>query len=1081
MVLGMVLGFGFNKTKVLAAAEKFVQQGKLQNAIAEYDKVSKDDPKDLTVLNTIGDLYARLGQVDKAVEYFKRVGDAYAANGFTVKAIAMYKKTTKLSPGSMECIQKLGELYTQQGLYSDARAQLVQVAEHYMRKQQLNEAAHIFQKLLELDPENASMQTRLAELYVKIGKSDDARNIYFRAAESLHQRNEFKKAEDALQRVLALDPQNSRALALGGRIALDSGDTAKGVALLEKVPDLDSRPDALQSLLRGYLACNRVSDAEPVARKLFSVHNDLTGIMSCAESLLSADMTQPAIALFEDYADRLLASDQQRFIQALSTATSRVKGDISQLEVLRRLYAKAGDETHGSELAELLAHASVQSGDLEKARDLYRELSEMEPDNPLHLQNYKQVLAKLGEEPISREMTPEEGEQAFLVDEIEPVEKVVDQNYPEEIAQALQTALTESELFDSYNVPNKAIPPLEAVLPRAPFDVRVNQRLASLYARTGRYAEAAKACSALTSVYASAGHAAEADQYKEMAAKYAQKGGVKPPEVRAVSAEQISPLAPPSPPPPVIVDIPDTLVDAPAAQAAAVAAAPMPPAPAARGTAHEVDLSDEWERMIAGDIVEASAPAPDEVIEMPAPAPAEEPVIEQAAPEIDEVGDLVQEIKFYISQSMWNEAGTAIDKLAALDPQNSDLASLRKAHAAGAIIAAAQEPEIEVTAVPTVEDATAEETFVVEAEPEAPVAEEPLPSFEVEPTSAPAFEEPAAAPVQKKKIDWSIPLHVPAAEPAPEPEPEPVATESVREIALPAELPAEEEIAEPVPEPLQETPEPAAQPKPVPIESEPALPEPVAATAGEDEDILSDFVLDLENSLGDDFTLGTHSKAAPPAPAFVPPPAAPEPVHAAAELPIPVPVVAPAPVIPAIAASTDAAPAAVAVAPAPAPVVEDGSVTVAFDDEATSALSDLFNEFKEELEDKTDQQEDPETHYNLGVAFKEMGLLDEAIGELQKVCQAVDKGAAFSQTMQAYTWLAHCFVEKNVPEASFKWYQRALKLTADEETRTAIHYELACAYELANRRQEALDNFMEVYTTNIDFRDVAERIKALKS
>ena len=57
----MALGFGFNKVKVLAQAEKFVQQGKLPNAISEYEKVIKEDPKDLTVLNTIGDLYARVG------------------------------------------------------------------------------------------------------------------------------------------------------------------------------------------------------------------------------------------------------------------------------------------------------------------------------------------------------------------------------------------------------------------------------------------------------------------------------------------------------------------------------------------------------------------------------------------------------------------------------------------------------------------------------------------------------------------------------------------------------------------------------------------------------------------------------------------------------------------------------------------------------------------------------------------------------------------------------------------------------------------------------------------------------------
>src|SRR6059058_6602428 len=117
----MALGFGFNKTKVLSSAEKFVQQGKLQNAIAEYEKVIKEDPKDLTVLNTIGDLYARVGQNEKACEYFKKVGDQYAQNGFAVKAIAIYKKLTKIGPYNSEHTTKLAELYGQQGLYNDAR------------------------------------------------------------------------------------------------------------------------------------------------------------------------------------------------------------------------------------------------------------------------------------------------------------------------------------------------------------------------------------------------------------------------------------------------------------------------------------------------------------------------------------------------------------------------------------------------------------------------------------------------------------------------------------------------------------------------------------------------------------------------------------------------------------------------------------------------------------------------------------------------------------------------------------------------------------------------------------------------
>jgi hypothetical protein len=84
--------------------------------------------------------------------------------------------------------------------------------------------------------------------------------------------------------------------------------------------------------------------------------------------------------------------------------------------------------------------------------------------------------------------------------------------------------------------------------------------------------------------------------------------------------------------------------------------------------------------------------------------------------------------------------------------------------------------------------------------------------------------------------------------------------------------------------------------------------------------------------------------------------------------------------------------------------------------------------------------------------------------------------------MQTYTWLAQCFLDKGVPEAAVRWYETALKLpNLDQDTRMALHYELGSAYELGGNKGVALSHFMEVYGSNIDYRDVAERIRALKS
>lgn len=146
-----------------------------------------------------------------------------------------------------------------------------------------------------------------------------------------------------------------------------------------------------------------------------------------------------------------------------------------------------------------------------------------------------------------------------------------------------------------------------------------------------------------------------------------------------------------------------------------------------------------------------------------------------------------------------------------------------------------------------------------------------------------------------------------------------------------------------------------------------------------------------------------------------------------------------------------------------------------------SVFGDLLQDFERDLTAPEQDDNDPETHFNLGIAFREMGLLDEAIGELQKVCRMAGHGLGAARTQQAYIWLATCFVEKAVPEASFKWFLRALEAAPDEESRTAVNYELASAYEAAGRKHEALDHFMEVYGTNIDYRDVATRIRELRS
>jgi tetratricopeptide (TPR) repeat protein len=1114
--------FGFNKQKVLANAEKYVQQGKLPNAIAEYEKILKNDPKDLTVTNTVGDLYSRSGESDKATQCFKTVGDAYASQGFTVKAIAMYKKICKLQP-SLESLLKLAELYTQQGLFNDARAQYLQVAEEFLKAGELENAVRIFQKILEMDPENSTMRVRLAEVYIRLGKKTEAWQIFSAAAESLRSKGSLPAAEEILQRMLTLDPANTYALLMQGKNMIESGDAAGAVATLSKVPDIDSNPDGLRDLLKAYLQSGQLSDAGSIANKLLTVHNDLAAISSFADALMQAGQYENALQVYDQHAERLLAENSDKVLDALHTIIGHVRENPDSLQKLLDLFHKAGETTHVGEVTELLAHASVQSGDLPRARDLYQKLAQMEPQNALHTQNYQQVVSQLGGTSGSKLITPEEA--VVLIDDLEATAPSIHQHYSDEIALAIRSALTDAELFISYNMPAKALGPLVGALPMAPNDLRLNQRLAALHTRAGRFAEAGICCRTLQTIYSDSDHPDEATRYGELAERYEERSSTSAP-ARPSEEEHIF-LDAPAASETEDSSVPEFSVDEAPAEAAAVqeetaqeeeqpateaeAASPWPTAeaeeitvepaadnefavveesvaePAAAST--EIDLSSEWDDSVT---VEADEPA------------AEVPEVEVASavethelPAANKADEAIEEIRFYLAHGMPEQAMAALAKLQTLTGDKAKVAALR------AEVEAATTPAVEeetaVATEPAVEEISADDIPSVEVVDEAPAVEEEIPVV------AEASVEPEPAPVAHH----------------PEPEAEPsVLKEFVSDLEtslgdsfLPGTVsnPVVPAAAQPAaPRPAAAVAKPAAPAIAPAAHTEPAI---AAASAAP---VLGEFVADIEASLGEDFLKAAPTpepqpaaplaKARPVAPApapaapprVVPPMAASAAASASAASHVAQPAVQKAPPAHAPAMSAPAAAPTASVAwsapavsipkpPAPpiphAPAPPAAAKASPFGEDAGVDLAEMFGELKQDLEaDVASADEDPETHYNLGIAFREMGLLDEAIGELQKACQFFDRGHAFPQIMQTYTWLAQCFLEKGVPEAAVRWYDKALAVPGiDGETSVALHYELASAYETAGDKASALKHFMDVYGSNIDYRDVAERIKALKS
>ena len=136
-------------------------------------------------------------------------------------------------------------------------------------------------------------------------------------------------------------------------------------------------------------------------------------------------------------------------------------------------------------------------------------------------------------------------------------------------------------------------------------------------------------------------------------------------------------------------------------------------------------------------------------------------------------------------------------------------------------------------------------------------------------------------------------------------------------------------------------------------------------------------------------------------------------------------------------------------------------------------FKDMLDQFKKGIEANLGEEDAP-AHYDLGVAFKEMGLLDEAIAEFQKALRAQDMRNRTSEALGA------CFFERGQPAVGATVLRRAIEQdAAGDEDKIGLLYWLGRCEEEQGKGAEALSYYQRVFAVDIRFQDISHRVKVL--
>jgi tetratricopeptide (TPR) repeat protein len=446
-----------DRAATLRNAEKLIRQGKLEAGTTEYLRLVEDSPRDWNAKNTLGDLYARAGNVDKAVEQFVEIADNLSEEGAVAKAGAVFKKILKLKPDHEHALLRVSEVLGSQGLYADARAYLTtlvelrrargdvrgalqarvqlgsldpedyegrlaasnariemgdvggamgdlkEIARELADKGRQSEAIEVLRDAAKLNAGDEEIRERLLDVYFAAGDFARARECattveQFRmVAAALQGQDKAEEALDTLRQAAAANPYDVELKAELARAFVARGDTATAAEYLTAETAGDD-PVLLLMVAEIHLRSGKVDEGLAVMRRLLdqdpSRHEKVALVgWNVAEQVPEAGFK--AVELAADVS--IGRGEWASAAAALQEFVTRVPTHVPALMRLVEICVDGGLEATMYAAQAQLADAYLAAGSATEARFISEDLVAREPWEKSNVERFRRALVMLGE------------------------------------------------------------------------------------------------------------------------------------------------------------------------------------------------------------------------------------------------------------------------------------------------------------------------------------------------------------------------------------------------------------------------------------------------------------------------------------------------------------------------------------------------------------------------------------------------------------------------------------------------------------------------------------------------------------
>lgn len=386
-----------DRAATLRQAEKLLRQGKLDLAIAEYQRLVEDQPQDWNTGNVLGDLFVRAGQLDQAIAQFARIAASLRTEGFFSKASALNKKILKLRPEDDHAQVEAGELAAAQGLLADARAFLGHAAQSRRTRGDLRGALELTVRIGALDAHDIQARMAAAHARHELGDLPAALREFSDLASFLTETDRELDAIEPLRQLAGLDPANGHAARELARILIKHGRLEEAAAHLTTDTigeDVDLMLVAIEGRLRRgestvglELVDTLLAAAPSAAARLEPVVDALAG----THRRLAFDVVDRVASV------RIADGDWPGAVEVLRRFIEVAPDDIPALTRLVEVCVDGALQPDIFDAQALLADAYLTTGAAAEARYVAEDLVTRQPGNAAHLARLRSALTMCGE------------------------------------------------------------------------------------------------------------------------------------------------------------------------------------------------------------------------------------------------------------------------------------------------------------------------------------------------------------------------------------------------------------------------------------------------------------------------------------------------------------------------------------------------------------------------------------------------------------------------------------------------------------------------------------------------------------